>query len=67
MGILIVGNFGPQNPNRVFMDHILNWKLIYRDSAELRNLFAATPFGNRVEVLAEEQGVNLFAIATKSG
>ena len=65
-GVLIVGNFGPQNPNRVFMDHILNWKLFYRDSAELQGLFAGTPFGNRVEVLAEEQGVNLFAIARKS-
>jgi hypothetical protein len=48
------------------MDHILNWKLFYRDSAELQGLFAGTPFGNRVEVLAEEQGVNLFAIARKS-
>lgn len=64
-GVLIVGNFDHANPNRLFMDHILNWKLIYRSANELRELFAESPFGNRVRIEAEEEGVNLFAIATK--
>jgi len=65
-GVLIIGNFDHSNPNRVFMDHILNWKLIYRSANELSDLFAESPFGDRVQIEAEEQGVNLFAIATKA-
>ncbi len=63
-GVLCVGNFAP-NPDQTFMDHILQWRLIYRDEAELRKLFANTPFGGNITVIAEKQGVNLFAIATK--
>jgi SAM-dependent methyltransferase len=64
-GVLIIGNFDHSNPNRVFMDHILSWKLIYRSANELHQLFAESPFGNCVRIEAEEEGVNLFAIATK--
>lgn len=64
-GVLIIGNFDPSNPNRLFMDHMLNWKLIYRNANELSELFAHSPFGHQVRIEAEEQGVNLFAIATK--
>ncbi len=64
-GRLIIGNFGPTNPDRVFMDHILHWRLIHRHADELRELFSQTPFGHRIKIISEEQGVNLFAIATK--
>jgi extracellular factor (EF) 3-hydroxypalmitic acid methyl ester biosynthesis protein len=64
-GVLIIGNFTPKNRNRVFMDRILHWKLIYRDAAHLEELFAASPFGRKPEILAEDQGVNLFAVATR--
>ena len=64
-GILIVGNFGPDNPNRVFMDHILHWRLIHRSIRELGDLFLGTPFENNIEIFSEEQGLNLFACATK--
>ena len=64
-GVLIIGNFSHVNPNKVFMDRILNWKLIYRNEAELAQLFAESPFGKQLHIRSEEQGVNLFAIATK--
>ncbi|MCU0587711.1 MAG: cyclic nucleotide-binding domain-containing protein [Syntrophobacteraceae bacterium] len=64
-GILIIGNFGPNNPNRVFMDRILQWKLIHRHESELRQLFEETPFGERCEIIQEKNGVNLFAKATR--
>lgn len=64
-GILIVGNFGPDNPNRVFMDHVLHWRLIHRSMRELGDLFLGTPFENNIEISSEEQGLNLFACATK--
>ncbi|ROR03192.1 cyclic nucleotide-binding domain-containing protein [Desulfosoma caldarium] len=62
-GCLIIGNFSPQNPNRAIMDHILQWKLIYRTEKDLRNIFAETPFGHRVSCLCEPEGINLFAVA----
>ena len=62
---MIIGNFTPANPDRQFMDNIMYWRLIHRDEHEMRKLFAETPFGDQVELIAEEEGVNLFAIATK--
>jgi hypothetical protein len=41
------------------------WRLIHRDEQDMRRLFAESPFGERVELVAEEHGVNLFAIALK--
>jgi chemotaxis methyl-accepting protein methylase len=64
-GVLIVGNFSPNNPNRQFMDHILHWTLIYRDAQELREIFKETAFGDNVEVVSETHGINLFVIATR--
>jgi extracellular factor (EF) 3-hydroxypalmitic acid methyl ester biosynthesis protein len=65
-GTLIIGNFGHGNDNRAFLDHILQWKLIHRSSDELRGIFFRTQFGEHVRIEAEENGVNLFAIATKT-
>ena len=64
-GRFVIGNFGTANPNRVFMDQILHWNLIHRSGPELLDLFRETPFGERVELRAEQTGVNLFALATK--
>lgn len=64
-GVLIIGNFTPKNRNRVFMDRILHWKLIYRAEVDLQDLFAGTPFKGNLDILSEEEGVNLFAVATK--
>jgi extracellular factor (EF) 3-hydroxypalmitic acid methyl ester biosynthesis protein len=64
-GVFIIGNFGTHNPNKAFMDHLLQWNLIHRSERELRNIFAATPFGDDIDVVAEPHGVNLVAIAVK--
>ncbi len=66
-GALILGNFGMENQNRNMMDHLLHWSLIYRDEDRLRELFSGSRFGDdEIQVLSEKQGVNLFAVATKS-
>lgn len=64
-GALIIGNFAPTNPYRFLMDHLMYWRLIYRDARQLRDLFTDSPFGENVEILAEPEGVNLFAVATR--
>ena len=48
------------------MDQLMYWRLIHRDAAQLRALFADSPFGGRVEIIAEEEGVNLFALARRA-
>jgi extracellular factor (EF) 3-hydroxypalmitic acid methyl ester biosynthesis protein len=65
-GVFIVGNFGNENPNRVLMDRVMSWSLIHRSPEQMKQLLASTPFGDKVEVIAEEEGVNLFAFAHKS-
>jgi extracellular factor (EF) 3-hydroxypalmitic acid methyl ester biosynthesis protein len=65
-GTLIIGNFGPNNQNRAFLDHILHWRLIHRSEEDLINLFSRSRFGSHIQVLTEESGVNLFALATRT-
>lgn len=65
-GVLIIGNFSPANPDRYLMDQLLYWRLIHRDDEDMRCVFAETSFGSNVELFAEEQGVNLFAIGRKT-
>ncbi|MCK5687475.1 cyclic nucleotide-binding domain-containing protein [bacterium] len=65
-GILIIGNFRP-NPDKVFMDNLLEWRLIYRDADKLKQLFTKSLFGDKVAILAEkEAGIQLFANAFKA-
>jgi extracellular factor (EF) 3-hydroxypalmitic acid methyl ester biosynthesis protein len=66
-GILMIGNFSTNNPDRIFMDYVLHWKLEHRDEIELEDLFANSSFGGNLEILSETQKVNLFAVATKAG
>ncbi|MGB8426547.1 MAG: cyclic nucleotide-binding domain-containing protein [Desulfobacterales bacterium] len=65
-GVMLIGNFAPNNPERMFMDHIMQWKLFYRDKDAIVARVAASPFGNNVEVLAESEGVNLFIKAVRT-
>lgn len=66
-GVLILGNFGRENRNRNMMDHLLHWSLIYRGEDDLRALFSRSLFGNgNIQILSEKQGINLFAVVTKS-
>ena len=62
-GTLILGNFA-FHKDAVFMDRILRWELIYRNSEQLASLFTDTPFGTAT-VVSEEEHVNLFALAVK--
>jgi len=67
-GTLIVGNFDTSSPDRAWMDHILEWPLIYRSEDDLRRLFRESTFaGAPVVVHRETQGVQLFAVARRPG
>ena len=64
-GVLVIGNFAPHNPERMFLDHLIHWRLIYRDKMAIRDALINSPFGDQIEVFAEEQGINLFVKAVK--
>jgi CRP-like cAMP-binding protein len=65
-GMAVLGNFDPKNPDRAFMDYVLEWPLIYRTPDDMRRLYASSKFnGNPVEVRYEQQGINLFASCCK--
>jgi len=64
-GVFVVGNFGQNNPNRAMMEHLLQWNLVHRSEADLRDIFFHTPFGKNIDVLSESEGINLFAVARK--
>jgi hypothetical protein len=65
---VILGNFDAANPDKAFMDHILEWRLIHRTPEELQGLFARSKFGDTpLDVQYEDERVNLFARCTKRG
>lgn len=65
-GSAILGNFDISNPDKVFLDHIVEWELNHRSAYQLRSLFSQSKFkGTAVEVKTEAIGINLFASGTK--
>ena len=49
------------------MDYVLDWLLVHRSPAELRQLFAQSKFGKpEVRVDADVSGIQLFACCTKA-
>jgi extracellular factor (EF) 3-hydroxypalmitic acid methyl ester biosynthesis protein len=61
-GTVIVGNFDVGNPDKAFMDHVLDWRLIHRSTSQLEALFGRSKFADApLEVRTESTGINLFA------
>jgi hypothetical protein len=64
-GTLIIGNFGNKNQHKTFLDQILQWKIIHRGTEDLQEIFGRSHFAGPIEIAAEENEVNLFAVAKK--
>jgi len=66
-GRVVLGNFHPQNPDRAFMEHVLDWKLIHRSEADMHRLFMASAFARPcTNISFEDTRINLFAECIKS-
>lgn len=62
-GELLVTNVHSANPERHWMEHFMEWYLIYRDEAAMRSLF---PRGSgAINTYTDATGVNLFAEVSK--
>lgn len=65
-GRLILGNFHPRNVSKAFMDHVIDWRLIHRDEADMDRLYQASNFARPcTQVRFEPQRINLFAECVK--
>jgi extracellular factor (EF) 3-hydroxypalmitic acid methyl ester biosynthesis protein len=58
-GLVLVANMNDSKPFRNFIEFLLDWHLIYRDSLQVRRFAADTP-ANEACVIAEPTAVNLF-------
>ena len=66
-GTVILGNFHSNNPDRVLLEHILEWHSIYRSAEQLEKLFFRSKFRSLpVEIQSDEFGVELFVVCTKA-
>lgn len=61
-GLLVATNVHPKNPERNFMEHLLDWYLIYRNETEMEKL---APKDTDKQVFADETGVNVFLTIRK--
>jgi len=64
-GLLVVGNFAPNLPVRNFIEHFLEWFLIYRNAQEFILLAPAQAAREDCAVRAEATGTNIFLEARK--
>jgi hypothetical protein len=65
-GEIIIGNFHISCESRVFLDFMLDWKLIYRTEDDMRRLFSQSQFGrSEVTIDFEEEGVNMLVRCKK--
>lgn len=67
-GVLIIGNFSQETPasDRVLMDWLLEWRLIYRDETDYQAIFAHSSFGNSsLRFEYEALRANLFVLVAR--
>ena len=66
-GTVILSNFHAANPDRVLLEHILEWHSIYRSAEDLEKLFSHSKFRSLpLEIQSDECGVELVVACTKS-
>lgn len=66
-GTVILGNFHAANPDRVVLEHILEWHSIYRSANDLETLFSRSKFRSLpIAIQSDEFGVELFIVCTKA-
>jgi extracellular factor (EF) 3-hydroxypalmitic acid methyl ester biosynthesis protein len=64
-GLLVVGNFAPNLPVKNFIEHFLEWFLIYRNANEMLALSPTQAPKELCAVRAEPTGTNIFLEARK--
>ena len=63
-GLLVATNVHPKNPQRAFMEYLLEWNVIHRDEDHFLGL---ADTGGVKRVFPEDTGVNIFLTIRKPG
>jgi SAM-dependent methyltransferase len=59
-GEALIANMVPENPSRWYMEHHLEWNLIYRTHADLLEMGARAAPHAKLQIREEESGINPF-------
>ncbi|MEL6911870.1 MAG: cyclic nucleotide-binding protein, partial [Cyanobacteria bacterium J06598_4] len=63
----ILGNLHAANPDRVLLEHILEWESSYRCVEDLQSLFSRSKFRSLpLSIQSDEYGVELFVVCKKA-
>ena len=66
-GRVILSNFHAANPDRVLLEHLLEWHSIYRSAEDLEKIFSHSKFRSLpLEIQSDEYGVELVIACTKT-
>ena len=66
-GTVILSNFYAANPDRVVLEHILEWHSVYRSAEDFEKLFSHSKFRSLpLEIQSDEYGVELVVVCTKT-
>jgi extracellular factor (EF) 3-hydroxypalmitic acid methyl ester biosynthesis protein len=65
-GLLVVTNVTPLTTNRGSLELILDWHLIYRDAAQLKQVCVDIIPEDEVRIRSDKTGINIFLEARKS-
>ncbi|MFH0822240.1 MAG: cyclic nucleotide-binding domain-containing protein [Pseudomonadota bacterium] len=65
-GVAILAGLCPSNPDKPFMDHILDWRLIHRTQEQLRDLISESKFASHpITFVPGERGVQLIVFCSR--
>lgn len=66
-GSVILGSLVPDNPNKPFLDWIVEWDLVHRSPEELEELFRRSRFADAaVTVALDDTGIQAFVAAVRT-
>jgi extracellular factor (EF) 3-hydroxypalmitic acid methyl ester biosynthesis protein len=63
-GQMVIGNFHPDNPNKLYMEYWVDWILIYRTEQEFKDLANNLPKAG-VSVTVDSAGIQLYLHVNK--
>ncbi|RME25085.1 MAG: class I SAM-dependent methyltransferase [Deltaproteobacteria bacterium] len=63
-GVLLIGNYHPRNPTRIYMEYWADWVLYYRDEQKMMDLTGSIS-GCETDLRLEDAGCQLFLTVRK--
>ncbi len=65
-GDFLLSSFQPNNPDRAFLDYVINWKVIHRTERELSAVFNRSRFHKcKLQFVYEPEGIIFLAVCRK--